>query len=203
MKHHIRFLLTFNCIIVAILGSWVNFVYFAPTQALAFSSTTLTSNTLQIRETPPATVFHSPLLQHISLTNSPLRYRCPLKECKVITPFYIGAHNWDPGHRGVDLAATIGESIFAPDNATVIYAGKVNDRFVLSLKNSLGLHLTFEPIKTNLTKGMQVNKGQLIGTVEDGHCPETTCLHWGVKYPPTQYLNPIHLLSWRTIRLIE
>ncbi|MCS4484133.1 M23 family metallopeptidase [Gleimia sp. 6138-11-ORH1] len=100
--------------------------------------------------------------------------------------------NWLSGHRGVDLCPAVGSVITAPTSGTVIYAGKLNDRDLVSIQLPNGLRTSFEPLKVQVSKGQQVKAGDPIGTLVAGH--ENDCLHWGVRKPGGKYLNPLQFL---------
>lgn len=99
---------------------------------------------------------------------------------------------WLAGHRGVDLCPGVGTQIRAPRAGTVVYAGKLADRNVVSIRHSDGLHSTFEPVDPAVRRGSTVPAGAVVGTLEAGH--DGDCLHWGVKVNRDLYLNPLSLL---------
>lgn len=131
-------------------------------------------------------------------------YLCPLRRCRVVNRFHVGAHNWNPGNRGVDLAAKIGEEIFAPAAGKVVYAGDVAGRTVISILHGFGIRTTYESVVPSVSRGENIARGQKIGTVAQGRCRVGTCLHWGAKTGPDSYIDPMLLLSeHRKIRLYE
>lgn len=109
---------------------------------------------------------------------------------------------WEPpatlygrGHRGVDLAAPPGTPVRAVAPGRISYAGRVAGRGVVSLQLSgTDLRTTYEPVRATVTKGEEVDAGDVLGTVEPtgSHCT-TPCLHWGLLRGST-YLNPLSLL---------
>lgn len=104
------------------------------------------------------------------------------------------AQNWLPGHRGVDLVAHSGQSVRAPANGIVAFASDLAGRGVVVLKHG-DLRTTYEPVKTTLTIGDFVTRGQEIGWLACGknHCcagHRVRCLHWGL-ISAKQYLNPL------------
>ncbi|MDO5049730.1 MAG: M23 family metallopeptidase [Actinomycetaceae bacterium] len=104
---------------------------------------------------------------------------------------------WLPGHRGVDICPGVGAQVRAPRAGTVIYAGKLADRNVVSIRHSDGLSSTFEPLDPAVRKGSVVSAGSVVGTVESGH--DGDCLHWGVKVNRDLYLNPLSLLLGQAV----
>lgn len=109
------------------------------------------------------------------------------------------AKPWLSGHRGVDLAATQGSPVLAPTDGVVSFAGKVVDRFVLTIATPDGLRLSFEPVASPLKAGDPVRRGQVLGTVEGiTHCDGgaagvSSCLHWGVRRGE-EYLDPLQFI---------
>ncbi|MBA2944808.1 peptidoglycan DD-metalloendopeptidase family protein [Streptomyces sp. PSKA28] len=109
------------------------------------------------------------------------------------------ATEYGPGHRGVDLAAAAGAPVRAVAPGRVSFAGRVAGRGVIAVElDGTGdppLRTTYEPVRAEVEKGDEVVTGQIIGTVEAGgsHCPDTGCLHWGLRRGDT-YLNPLLLL---------
>lgn len=104
----------------------------------------------------------------------------PVASLHLLTSYRVGAHNWDPGHRGVDLVAVAGTALTSPVDGIVRFAGVVNDRPVISLLRADGVVVTLEPAVTEFVAGMPVSTGQTIGSVgRGGHC-DARCLHVGV-----------------------
>lgn len=99
---------------------------------------------------------------------------------------------WSSGHRGVDLCPPTGTPVYAPNTGTVIYAGKLVDRNVVSVRHGSGVRSTFEPVSPEIQVGARVNTGDLLGTLEEGHTDN--CLHWGLKVNRDLYLNPLGVL---------
>jgi len=114
----------------------------------------------------------------------------------VVREWRAPADDYSAGHRGIDIAAPIGASVFAPESGTVRFAGRVVDRPVLSIEHPGGLISSYEPVETTLKKGDQVARGQRIGTVGSAsasHCAES-CLHLGVRRDG-RYLSPMLVLE--------
>ncbi|BCW58160.1 M23 family metallopeptidase [Arthrobacter sp. StoSoilB20] len=102
---------------------------------------------------------------------------------------------WLSGHRGVDLGpAADGGKVTAPSDGVVTFAGVVVDRPVLTIDHGDGLKSSFEPVASDLKPGDAVRKGQVIGTLEPGHCGAAACLHWGVRQG-ADYLNPLDFVE--------
>lgn len=97
------------------------------------------------------------------------------------------------GHRGIDIHGSSGSPVVAPDDGVVHFAGFLVDRPVLSIAHGGGVLSSFEPVSTTLTTGDRVTRGQVIGTLLDGHCA-TTCLHLGARVHGA-YVNPLLFLG--------
>lgn len=125
-------------------------------------------------------------------------------QVRVINAYAPGANNWNPGHRGVDLASNYGDSVYAAASGTVIYAGTLNDREIVSIADSRGIRTTYEPVAPIVSKGEHVTRGQKIGTINGYHCGVgVACLHWGAKRGAKGYFNPLWLLNPPRVRLLE
>lgn len=119
--------------------------------------------------------------------------RAPLDDpLTVARPFRAPARRWAAGHRGVDLAAHVGQTVRAPGAGVVTWAGTVVDRGVLTVTHADGLRSSLEPVRWSVRRGQRVLGGQVVGTVaaEPGHCVPATCLHWGLRRGE-EYLDPM------------
>lgn len=126
----------------------------------------------------------------------------------VVRGFDNPEHDWLPGHRGVDLAATPGQPVFSAGPGVVVFVGKVGSRNVVSVQHSGRLRTTYEPVRATVAAGARVSRGSPLGAVEPGHpgCAMAACLHWGLVrrdagHPRGEYLDPLGLLHARAIRL--
>ena len=116
----------------------------------------------------------------------------------VVNRFAAPAGPYAAGHRGVDLAAAVGEVVRSPTDGTVAFAGVVAGRHVLVITHAGGLRSTLEPVTASVPVGTAVDTGSAVGTVDSvgtvpGHCAPTTCVHWGVLRGPT-YLDPLRFV---------
>lgn len=126
-------------------------------------------------------------------------YVLPVDHEIVLRDFdYLDA-NWLPGHRGVDLAGTEGAPVRAARSGTVVYAGFLVDRSVISIEHDDGLRTTYLPVIPTVSAGDRVSTGQEIGVLDGAHCM-TACLHWGAKRGD-QYYDPMALLYGAQVRL--
>jgi murein DD-endopeptidase MepM/ murein hydrolase activator NlpD len=114
--------------------------------------------------------------------------------------------DWHPGHRGVDLAGAPGQPVYAAGSATVVFAGLLAGRPVVSLAHPGGLHTSYEPVRAGVRAGQAVTAGTVIGELMAGHagCPTAACLHWGAMWGPASgadYVDPLGLLKSTDVRL--
>jgi murein DD-endopeptidase MepM/ murein hydrolase activator NlpD len=124
----------------------------------------------------------------------------------VVRTYDAPAPNWDRGHRGVDLAGTPGQPVYAAGAATVVYAGMLAGRPVVSLAHPGGLHTSYEPVQATVRVGQLLAAGTAIGELLPGHpgCPVAACLHWGAMWGPAaraDYVDPLGLLASTPVRL--
>lgn len=141
------------------------------------------------------------LLLTTLLTPAPTRFAWPLPPpVSVVRAFEAPATPFGPGHRGADLAAPEGTPVLAAADATVVYAGAVAARTLVSLHHRNGLRTTYEPVVPAVTAGRAVRQGEVIGHLQPGHC-QTPCLHWGARRGHT-YLDPLRLLGSPRVRLL-
>ena len=124
----------------------------------------------------------------------------------VVRGFDAPSPNWQPGHRGVDLAGAPGQPVYAAGEATVVFAGLLAGRPVVSLAHPGGLHTSYEPVRASVRVGQLVTAQTMIGELAAGHpgCPAAACLHWGAMWGPASaadYVDPLGLLEATPIRL--
>ena len=121
---------------------------------------------------------------------------------RVSRPFQPPLSRYGPGHRGVDLIAAVNSPVLAAGDGTVVFAGELAGRGVVSVQHASGLRTTYEPVLAAVPPGAVVRRGQLIGVLQAGHegCPAQACLHWGVRRGE-DYLDPLRLLGRWQVRL--
>jgi murein DD-endopeptidase MepM/ murein hydrolase activator NlpD len=124
----------------------------------------------------------------------------------VVRGFDAPSPNWNPGHRGVDLAGAPGQPVYAAGEATVVFAGVLAGRPVVSLAHPGGLHTSYEPVRAVVRVGQLVTDETVIGELVAGHvgCRAAACLHWGAMWGPASgadYVDPLGLLKSTAIRL--
>jgi len=135
------------------------------------------------------------------------RFDWPLRpRPAVVRTFDAPTPNWNRGHRGVDLAGSPGQQVFAAAAGTVVFAGELAGRPVVSIAHPGGLHTSYEPVRPAVHVGQLVATETVIGDLQPGHpgCPAAACLHWGAMWGPASaadYVDPLGLLASTPIRL--
>lgn len=119
----------------------------------------------------------------------------------------IPERNWQPGHRGVDLALRPGGAVLAAGGGTVAFAGTVAGVPVVSIDHPGGLRTTYQPVHASVRVGDAVDEGQPIGTLArtasaaSASAGDHDGLHWGARTGPDAYIDPLSLLKPPQIRL--
>jgi murein DD-endopeptidase MepM/ murein hydrolase activator NlpD len=135
------------------------------------------------------------------------RFDWPLQPRPVVMrTFDAPTPNWNRGHRGVDLAGTAGQQVYAAGPGTVVFAGELAGRPVVSIAHPGGLRTSYEPLRPSVRMGELVDQGAVIGELLAGHpdCAAAACLHWGAMWGPASsadYVDPLGLLATTPIRL--
>lgn len=114
------------------------------------------------------------------------------------------ATRYGSGHRGVDLVAPTGSTVLSAGEGTVVFAGRLAGRGVVSIQHRDGLRTTYEPVTATVVVGAAVGAGQPVGVLEAGHpgCSAPACLHWGVRRGADTYLDPLRLIGRWEVRLL-
>jgi murein DD-endopeptidase MepM/ murein hydrolase activator NlpD len=133
----------------------------------------------------------------------PAGFGWPLASGRVVRRFDPPPRPWLAGHRGVDLAGSPSEVVRAAGAGTVVHAGAIAGRGVVSVVHSGGLRTTYEPVTPSVAVGAAVGPGAELGTLAAGHpgCAEVACLHWGLRRGDV-YLDPLALLGLGRVRLL-
>src|SRR3954463_6050473 len=135
------------------------------------------------------------------------RLACPLRpRPAVLRIFDAPSPKWNRGHRGVDLAGVAGQPVYAAGPGTVVFAGELAGRTLVSVAHPGGLRTTYEPVRPSVRVGQMVVAGTVIGELEAGHdgCAAAACLHWGAMWGPASradYVDPLGLLASTPVRL--
>ncbi|MGP4053651.1 M23 family metallopeptidase [Mycobacterium sp. 4D054] len=124
----------------------------------------------------------------------------------VVRTFDAPSPNWQRGHRGVDLAASAGQPVYAAAAGTVVFAGELAGRPLVSIAHPGGLRTSYEPVDPAVRQGQTVAQGSALGVLVAGHpgCAAATCLHWGAMWGPAaraDYVDPLGLVATTPIRL--
>jgi murein DD-endopeptidase MepM/ murein hydrolase activator NlpD len=109
---------------------------------------------------------------------------------------------WGAGHRGVDLAGRVGQSVHAALRGRVTYAGRLAGRGVVVVSHG-DTRTTYEPVTAGPAVGERVPAGGLLGRLEipGSHCFPEACLHWGWLRGDV-YLDPLRLVGVQPVRLL-
>ncbi len=136
------------------------------------------------------------------------RWRWPVTPPRpVLRPFVAPASRYAPGHRGLDLAAAVGNPVLAVEDGLVTHAGRVAGRGTVTVAHTGGLSSTYEPVRARVVAGTVVRAGSVLGVLEassaphGGHCLLTPCLHLGARRGEA-YLDPMLLLGAGRVRLL-
>ena len=158
-----------------------------------------------------AFVASSPLARLASLAASyPVRvaplgasFGWPVSPPRVMRRFDPPPRPWLAGHRGVDLAAAPSAAVLSAGAGTVVFAGEVAGRGVVSVAHPGGLRTTYEPVTSTVAVGDRLALGDPIGRLAAGHpgCAASACLHWGLRRDDL-YLDPLALLGLGRVRLL-
>ena len=124
----------------------------------------------------------------------------------VLRVFDAPTPDWQRGHRGVDLAGVPGQPVVSAGRGTVVFAGELAGRPVVSVAHPGGLRTSYEPVIATVRRGQLVAAGAPLGELLAGHdgCAAPACLHWGAMWGPAanaDYVDPLGLLVTTPIRL--
>jgi murein DD-endopeptidase MepM/ murein hydrolase activator NlpD len=98
------------------------------------------------------------------------------------------------GHRGVDLAASVGQTVVSAGAGQITTAGPVAGRGVVVVDHG-AVRTSYLPVVALVRVGDVVAAGQPLGQVAaQAHCPAVTCLHWGARVGD-RYVDPRSLLA--------
>lgn len=118
---------------------------------------------------------------------------------KVLRGFDKPDYNWLPGHRGVDLDASVGDPIRSAGDGVVSFSGMVAGTPTISITHADGVRTTYQPAHPLVSQGDQVAEGDVIGTLGNPFDAKPG-LHWGAKRGE-EYVDPLSLLQAPRIRL--
>lgn len=103
---------------------------------------------------------------------------------------------WGAGHRGVDLAGSVGEPVRAALGGQVVFAARLAGRGVVVVDHGQ-TRTTYEPVTALVQVGDLVGRGTPVGVLQPGgHCLPGACLHWGwIDNATDAYLDPLELVG--------
>lgn len=118
----------------------------------------------------------------------------PVRPFRLVRAFIAPAHEYGPGHRGIDLDPLGGSDVRAPAAGTVAFAGSVAGRGILTIDHGDGLVSTLEPVQISAAPGAPVAADEIVATVSIGGHAASGTLHFGVRLHG-DYINPMLLLG--------
>jgi Peptidase family M23 len=108
----------------------------------------------------------------------------------VVRGFDARAGPYGPGHRGIDIAAPMGELVRAPAAGRVVFAGPVAGTTWVSVRIAPGVVATLGPVLEPAARAALVQERSPIGRVGPGH---GAALHLGVRVDGV-YVDPLPYL---------
>ena len=121
---------------------------------------------------------------------------------EVVARFDPPSTPYGAGHRGVDLAGQVGQTVRSALPGTVTYAGRLAGRGVVVVSHG-ATRTTYEPVTARVSVGDLVSTGTPLGSLQltGSHCFPRACLHWGWIDGET-YLDPLRLVGAGPVRLL-
>jgi murein DD-endopeptidase MepM/ murein hydrolase activator NlpD len=118
----------------------------------------------------------------------------PVAPAHVVARFVAPAHEYGPGHRGIDLRASSGSEIVSPAAGVVAFAGSVAGRGIVTIDHGAGLVTTLEPVRALVAIGATVWAGEVVAVADVGGHTALGALHFGVR-EYGRYIDPRVLLG--------
>jgi murein DD-endopeptidase MepM/ murein hydrolase activator NlpD len=118
----------------------------------------------------------------------------PATGFRVTRTYVAPAHEYGPGHRGIDLDLLGGSELRAPADGMIAFAGGVAGRGILTIDHGGGLVTTLEPVDSDLLPGARVARGERVATLALGGHAVAGAVHFGVRLNG-DYINPMLLLG--------
>lgn len=116
----------------------------------------------------------------------------------VLRGFEPPGSTFGAGHRGVDLAAEVGEQVRSAGRGTVSFAGAVAGRRWVAVQHPDGIVTSYGPLRrVTVARGAAVAAGSVLGELDAGGHGRGRVdrgLHWGARRAG-RYLDPLQLLS--------
>lgn len=118
----------------------------------------------------------------------------PLDRPELTGRFSPPADPYGPGHRGIDIAGSVGDSVRAVAAGRVTFAGRVAGVSVVTIDHG-SERSTYQPVDPRVAAGDAVEARQIIGTLlgARSHCTGA-CLHLGRRIGQ-DYLDPLEVLG--------
>lgn len=109
--------------------------------------------------------------------------------------FEAPATAYGPGHRGIDYEVAAGTRVRAAGSGTVTWAGSVAGNLSVTIDHGDGLETTYSILSNiEVQRGMTVDQGRFIGSVDRDHEANAGGLHFGVKLHD-EYVDPLDYLG--------
>lgn len=121
-------------------------------------------------------------------------WQWPVEPVRIVEPYRAPAHEYAPGHRGIDLAVPEGGDVMSPAAGVVAFAGTVAGRPLVTVDHGAGLVTTLEPVTPSVPVGAEVRSGDSVGTVTTGGHALPGTVHFGVR-EDGEYINPMTLVA--------
>lgn len=114
---------------------------------------------------------------------------------ELVNNYQAPSTTYGAGHRGIDYSVVDGQSVYAPNDGEVTFAGLVAEKPVISIKHAGDFLSSFEPVCHTVLVGQRVKRGDLIGRAcgsisYRSHCAPRLCLHYGIRNAGF-YLSPL------------
>lgn len=145
------------------------------------------------------------LLSAVLLVYSPPQARAeqvwqlPLAHPILMHEYVQPVSDYGAGHRGVDYLSELGQEVHAASDGEISFAGRVVDRFIVTVSHPGTLKTSYEPVCSERKVGDMVAAGEVIGTLCDypgykDHCGVLTCLHFSMRRAGG-YLSPLAVIG--------
>jgi murein DD-endopeptidase MepM/ murein hydrolase activator NlpD len=123
---------------------------------------------------------------------------------EVIRPFEPPEDPYGSGHRGIDIAASLGTPVRAAQGGTVAFAGPVAGSLFVSIDHPDGVRTTYSWLsEVRVRAGDPVERGSSIGVTGPGHPGiDPSHLHFGARFAG-QYIDPMLLLERSVVGLVR
>lgn len=118
----------------------------------------------------------------------------PARSFVIERAYAAPAHEYGPGHHGIDLLLVGEDVVRAPAAGVVAFAGTVAGRALLTIDHGEGLVTTLEPVTSDLVEGSVIARADEVGSLALGGHSAAGSLHFGVRLDG-DYINPMLLLG--------